>query len=46
MQVFLMASDGTAEMIGVFPAQPKYKELEKLVSEVCSITTFPCPLPM
>ncbi|CAK9193175.1 unnamed protein product [Sphagnum jensenii] len=32
-QVYLMAADGTSEMIGVFPAQPIYKDLEKLVSE-------------
>jgi hypothetical protein len=33
VQVYLMAADGTSEMIGVFPAQPIYKDLEQLVSE-------------
>lgn len=29
-----MSSDGTADVIGVFPAQPTYKELENAVREV------------
>lgn len=32
-QVHLMSSDGTADVIGVFPAQPTYKELENAVRE-------------
>ncbi|KAG0615537.1 hypothetical protein M758_5G049400 [Ceratodon purpureus] len=33
-QVHLMSSDGTDAVIGVFPAQPTYKEIETAVKEV------------
>jgi hypothetical protein len=36
-----MAADGTSEMIGVFPAQPIYKDLEQLVSEVSILECYP-----
>jgi len=29
-----MSSDGTADVVGVFPAPPTYKELENAVREV------------
>jgi hypothetical protein len=41
VQVYLMAADGTSEMIGVFPAQPIYKDLEQLVSEVSILECYP-----
>ena len=41
MQVHLMSSDGTDDVVGVFPAQPTYKEIESAVKEVSS-SLFPC----
>lgn len=32
-QVHLMSSDGTDDVVGVFPAQPTYKEIESAVKE-------------
>ena len=44
MQVHLMSSDGTSDIVGVFPNQPTYKELEIAVKEVnlvASVCYFP-----
>jgi hypothetical protein len=41
MQVHLMSSDGTDDVVGVFPAQPTYKEIESAVKEVSS-SLLPC----